>query len=151
MWAHLTLTAAIAAWLGLAALAAWRRWPPAGAARGLAAGLAGGSAAGLLLSAPVLRRTLKFVARNVGVPPAAGLHPGPLEPSAALTVAGGGSTSLAIALLLAAAVGIASLLRSRDRRLLGVALAAPLAAALALIAARALGYPGSWPSPCPPW
>ncbi len=144
-WAHATWSAATVTFLAAILLAGWRGWIPRRDAARAGGALAGGLVLGVLLLAPVLGRTWKFVRRNVTVAPAEGVHPGPLTPLDLLALLGGDTTPTAIALgaALAAlgAVGAATLLRAPGRRGAAALLLGPPAAAVALAAVGALGYP----------
>jgi hypothetical protein len=128
VWSHLTLLAGA---LALLPAAGW-----VGRRRLLALG--GGVCAGLILWAPVLGRTWKFVRRSAqhDLPT---LAPDPLGLTDLVGVAGGGSSALGGALLLLACAGAAALLRARRARL-ALALGGPLVAAVLVALVGPAGY-----------
>jgi hypothetical protein len=120
--------------LGLAGLA-WVALSEGSARRRLALGCGAGGVLGLLILAPTLGRTWHFVRANLGVAPAAGLHPGPLGLSSLVEALGGGWVAIPLVALALLGALRAWSLGGFERGLLAWALAP-----LALVVVGALGY-----------
>ncbi|RMG10075.1 MAG: hypothetical protein D6731_18230 [Planctomycetota bacterium] len=132
-WAHATFVAASLSVSGAALLLA----QPGRRAR-LAAALGTGHLAGLLLWAPILGRTWKFVRRSFGgeLPT---LPPGRIDGAAALSLFGGGRPGLGLLLFACAGLGAWALARRRQRS--AALLCAPLVASGLLVLLGPQGYP----------